>query len=66
MVDRGLYYHNFLVMSLETRTDLIHCTLTGKTEDLHRKLTVYVTACEMYDICGDDCGDQPVGTERII
>jgi len=66
MVHRGLYYHNFLVMSLKTRTDLKHCTLTGKTEYLHYKLTVYVMTCEMFYICGDDCGDEPAGTERII
>ena len=66
MVDRGLYCHNFLVMSLKTRTDLKHCTLSGKTEDLHHKLTVFIMTCEMYCICGDDCGDQPAGGERII
>jgi len=59
MVDRGFCYHNFLVMSLKTRTDLKHSALTRKTEDLHHKLTVYVMTCEMFYICGDDC-------ERII
>jgi len=66
MVDRGLYYHNFLVMSLKTRTDLKHYSLTGKTKDLYHKLNVYFTTCEMYYICGDDCGDQHVGTEKIV
>jgi len=59
---RGLYYHNFLFMSLKTGIEPQHCTLTSKTEDLYHKLTVYVTTCEMYYFCGD----QPVGTERIV